>query len=47
MFVEAQLRAGHPQSEADELRQVQDRHVQPLADIGLHLLLETVEHGVA
>jgi hypothetical protein len=46
MLVEAQFRAGHPQGETDKLRKMQHRHVQLLADIDLHLFLETVEHSV-
>ena len=46
MLVEAQFRAGHSQGETDQLRQMQHRHVQLPADIGLDLFLEAVEHGV-
>ena len=47
MLIEAQLRPGHSEREAYELRKVKHRHLQLLAEIELDLLLKTVQHGVA
>ena len=45
--VDAQFLGRQPERKADQLRQVQDRHVELLAHVLLDLVLEAVEHGVA
>src|SRR6185437_4169324 len=47
VMVDAELCRRDADGEADELRQVQDRHAELRAKIALHLILESIEHGVA